>query len=197
MMATAIWFECDGTLGSHVLHRSRWLSAGGPLRDERGFDSLLVAPVQRCEGAVAALLVPAELRGRVAHNGMMADVGLVPLRHAAHVQIDDWSLWVAGEFVPEETEYSPTRHEPEARCFISKARLREGEPITRCPGQAGKPCGMIFKRSAWQTVIAATTRFLCPNCGFDPRAGVWRPEPIRPRQSLEHVFELLNLELSR
>jgi len=196
-MATSIWFEHDGALTPQALAAPRWLAAGGRLLDEPGFDTLLIAPVRRYEGAVAALLVPDDLRGRVVHNGMPAEGGLLPLRHADHVQIDDWSIWTAGEFIPEETAYSPTTHDQEARCFITKARLRDGELITICPGQAGKPCGMVYKRAAWTTVVAAAAKFRCPNCGYDPKAGVWSPTPATPRPTLDHVFELLKLEPSR
>ncbi|MFO0870526.1 MAG: hypothetical protein U0935_16485 [Pirellulales bacterium] len=195
-MATAIWFLKEGVLASQPLPALRWL-AGGRLLPEPCPDALPIAPVPRYDGAVAVLLLPDSLRGRVILNDVVADGGLLPLRHADHVVIDGSSVWAAGEFVAEETEYSLTRHDKEARCFITKARLREGEPITICPGQPGKPCGMIYKRGAWNTVVSEAARFRCPNCAYDPQATAWRPAPPATRPTLDHVFHLLNWEPPR
>lgn len=176
-MATAIWRHVDGELRAQPLAAPRWLDASGQLSSRRGEQAILVAPLERHEGAVAAVLVPDAWHGRIRLNGSTVVSGLLALAHADQLRIDDAAFWVAGQFVPDETEYSPDHHTRDARCFLTKARLRDGEPITICPGQPGRTCGLIYKREAWRTMADNSPKFRCPQCGFDPHAEVWRPTP--------------------
>lgn len=190
-MAATLWFIDNGELISQKLSALGWLDADARLLAERRPNAIPLAPVSHSHDAIAVLLIPDEQRGQVALNGVVADAELLPLKHSDCFELRGTSFWIAAEFTAEETEYSAARHDNEARCFITKARLRDGEPITICPGQPGNSCGMIYKRSAWRVALSGAAKFRCPNCSFDPRMPVWRPSPPLAATSLDPILRLL------
>lgn len=196
-MTTTLWHYNAGQPIAKTLEACLWLSASGEAGDQPRPGSVPIVPVHDCPGVLAAVLVPDDLAGYVVINGSPIASGLAATRHADCVEIDGQKFWTSGESSPQETDYSPAKHSADVFCFLTKARLREGEPITICPGPPGRPCGMIYKRAAWQTVVTQSGRFRCPNCSFDPQAPRWTPPIPPPHPSLEDIFRMLSPENER
>ena len=116
--------------------------------------------------------------------------GLHELRHADRLELRRETFWISTEFSAEETDYDPAKHPPDAFCFLTKARLSEGDPITICPGTPDTACGMVYKRAAWVMAQQSATAFGCPNCGFTPARAAWTPPVQRRAESWGQLFEL-------
>jgi hypothetical protein len=195
LVALTIWFvDDDGKLTPQSLPALSWIDGNGRVHSTQQFDAIPIAPTPHSRDAIAALVLPDSWRGDVFINGVIAATELIPLQHTDCIEIDGSPLWIAADSVPEETQYSITRHDQEARCFITKARLKEGEPIVVCPGRPGKSCTIVFKRNAWQAALSSATKFRCPSCSFDPRMPVWRPTPPRPARSLDPILRMIRGE---
>lgn len=139
-----------------------------------------VAPAGK---AIAAALVPGALAGKARRNGEGAPEGLLLLKHGDLLELGDNQLWISGERAASETTYDPEKHGESARCARTKAVLKLGEAIVRCPGTPRRPdCGLLFRALAWP--IAR-----CHGCGHDPKQPSWTPPVPHARRSLDEYLE--------
>lgn len=189
-MNTVCWKLIDGEFAKHVLTRPHWISAKGELVDQPLPDVPLVSPLTA--DALAVLLVPPAAEYRVAVNRLSLPAGLRALQERDRLDFERNSFWFSVEASPQQSQYDPASHGPDVFCFMTKARLRDGEPITICPGCPQATCGMIYKTSAWQALVGQKGGFRCPNCSFDPHAPPWKPSLARPRRTLANVIRLIH-----
>ncbi len=126
-------------------------------------------------GALAAILVPPEAEGAVLCDGGALCPGLHLIRHADQLEVDGQTFWVAASVSADVTTYDPAIHGDDVYCFVTKVRLHPGDEIVSCPGRPGVPCGIIYRRAAWEMALESDPRFRCPGCRFDPSEGVWKP----------------------
>jgi hypothetical protein len=158
---------------------------------EQATDSVTVLPVEPLRQVVGVALVPGQATDQVVCNGLPLVPGLHELRHADRLDVRHQTFWISTEFSAEETEYDPSAHPPEAFCFLTKARLAQGDPIAICPGTPDTPCGMIYKQAAWVMAQQSGAAFGCPNCGFSPARAAWAPPVQRRAESLDQLLELV------
>lgn len=156
---------------------------------EQDADSVMIMPVEPLRQVVGVVLVPGQAVDQVACNGISLAPGLHELHHTDRLEVDHKTFWISTEFSAEETEYDPSKHPPEAFCFLTKARLTKGDPIAICPGTPDTPCGMIYKHAAWVMAQQSGTAFGCPNCGYNPARAAWTPPVRRRAGSLDQLFE--------
>ena len=194
-MRTTCWYLTDGLLENELLFVTRCLTETGRLSDIATGDAPLIAPLSAGREAIAAVLVPLSCADCLTINKLSLTAGLFALRDRDHLQFHNHSFWVSATCMTEETEYDPARHGPDVFCFMTKARLREGEEITICPGQPGVACGTIYKRAAWNAFVEQPGGFRCPNCSFDPHAPAWQPSLPAPRRSLAHLIHSMRQEV--
>ncbi len=166
-----------------------WINRAGSPAAERLSDAVMLAAIAPLGDVVAVALIPETLDRVVRHNRIPAMSGTLTLRHADRLDIAAHSFWIAVGTEAEFTQYSASEHNADVYCFLTKARLREGEPIAVCPGTPVKSCGTIYKLSAWEAMFAQR-EFRCANCNFDPQEPAWRPPPPRPVKRLDAIFEL-------
>lgn len=155
------------------------LTAGAPECDGESPAPRLL-PVGAAAGGVGALLVPLGLQSQIARNGVPLPSGAHLLRHADRLDYAGRTYWVAAVREVREVPYDAAVHGDDVYCYITKSRLRAGEPIVVCPGRPGAPCDAIYRKPAWEMALEANARFRCPRCRFEPAAGEWRPTVPRP-----------------
>lgn len=158
--------------------------------EEQHADCLTVMPIAPVRQVVGVALVPEQTAGQIARNGMALEPGLHELRHADRLDVNGQTFWISVELSAEETKYDPEKHSPDAFCFLTKARLNEGDAVTICPGTPDTSCGVIYKQAAWEMAQKSATPFRCPNCGFDPARATWAPPVERSSQSLDQLFQI-------
>jgi hypothetical protein len=146
-------------------------------------------PTTAAPGAIAALLVGESSGGGIARNGVPLPAGAHLLVHADRLDFGEHTWWVAAACEVSEVPLDPLVHGEDVYCYITKARLRAGDPVVVCPGRPGGGCGAIYRKAAWDMALAANARFRCPRCGFEPAAGEWRPE-LPEASNLARLFEL-------
>lgn len=152
-------------------------------------ESPVLVPLQDHDQGIGALFVPHAVQGEVTHNGIALPAGFHILKHADQFVYDNRRFWVAVKVQVESESYQPDVHGQDQFCFVTKARLEEGEEILNCPGRPGAPCVAVYRRAVWEKALAANPQFRCPGCGFDPNGGDW--EPPTPRASnLQRLFDL-------
>jgi hypothetical protein len=149
--------------------------------------SLEVTILPSSRVAPAVVIVPDDAPFVLRRNGSRLRPGLHALSHAHSIEFLDFTLWISAEGAPEEAMYDPERHEKEAYCYRTKARLRPGEPIVICPGVPEVPCGAPYKKAAWETGLR------CHVCGFDPSRPRWCPPPRAKERSLDELRRNLDL----
>ena len=193
-MHTTCWFLAGHELQSVHLFDARWLEETGRLSHSATADAPMIAPLHAGRDAIAAVLVPLSCVNCVSVNKLSLTAGLFALQDRDHLQFHNHSFWVSAACVAEETEYDAARHGPDVFCFMTKARLREGEAVTVCPGRPAAACGTIFKRAAWNAFVEQPGGFRCPNCSFDPHAPAWQPPLPVPRRSLAHLIQFMRQE---
>jgi hypothetical protein len=196
-MRCSFWHTSGEECSRSDLDRPLWLKSNRDGKivssDEQYADSLMIMPIEmvRQVGAVAVALVPGQVEGQVARNGIRLAQGLHELRHADRLEINRELCWISVEFSAEETVYDPAKHPPDAFGFLTKARLTKGDPIAICPGTPDIPCGAIYKHAAWVMAQQSPTPFRCPNCGFHPGQASWSPPPLKSATpSLDQLFQL-------
>jgi len=146
-------------------------------------DLVIVMGVAPAGKAIAAALVPAKLAGKARRNGEEVLEGLLLLRHGDLLELGDNRIWISSSNTASEAPYDPGEHGEGARCARSKAVLKPGEAIVRCPGTPQRPdCGLLFRAIAWP--IAR-----CHGCGHDPKQPSWTPTVPQPRRSLDEYLE--------
>lgn len=190
-MAMTLWQLNDGTIDQTSLVGPMFLD--GEIIDGPRVHSLLVAPIRGVSQAAAAALVPTWLARAVSCNGIPMPAGMFVLRHADRIDFENRTFWVSVAAQAAHAEYVPDQHGQDVFCFITKARLKQDEPITICPGRPEQSCGMIYKRAAWEMALEAST-FKCPNCQFDPHQTTWRPPQEKPATTLDDLFRMLSQE---
>jgi hypothetical protein len=179
----------DPGLNSRQLHDTLVLPAEstGGTDDARAAPRLMPTSVR--SPGIAALLVPTGLPGRVARNGVPLPPGAHVLQHADRVDYDGRAYWVAAASEVGAVPYDAAVHGEDVYCFITKSRIRDGEPIVVCPGRPGAECHAIYRQVAWDMALESNVRFRCPRCGFEPAAAEWRPTLPRP-SGLPKLFAL-------
>jgi hypothetical protein len=174
--------DVDGLV---ALTRNGW-RLGGPSAP-RAAETVALAPARAGPYALSFVLVPDRLSGAISLNGSRLCGGMHPLRHSDRLDYAGRQYWVSASAKPEERAYDPRSHGEPLYCFRTKAPLQEGEPIVVCPGTPAKPCGMIYKASAWLRTLA------CHGCGYDPSQPEWTP----PQTARRRLDELLKLAAKR
>ena len=134
-----------------------------------GRDSVLVLPQEVVHDFVAVAIVPDALHGHASRNGLPLEAGMQLLVHSDRIDLSGWTLWVSGDGAPDEVPYDEAVHGAGQFCLRTKAPLRAGDPVVRCPGTRSKPCGMLYRADAWRLQLP------CPACGWDPKQPAWRP----------------------
>lgn len=182
-----VWWKGEGSPAVRRLTQAWTLQAlladelGGPQRPR-------LIPTTAAPGAIAALLV-GESCGGVTRNGVPLPAGAHLLAHADRLDFEGHTWWVAAACEVREVPFDPLVHGEDVYCYITKARLRPGDPVVVCPGCPGAGCGAIYRQAAWDMAVSSNARFRCPRCGFEPAAGEWRPE-VPEASNLERLFEL-------
>jgi hypothetical protein len=173
-------------------HQVQLIASTESCVDGEGMDAAAVTlqTVEPLDGVVAVVFVGHAVSADVVLNGACVSAGMYPIRPADRIDIGLDSYWVSEELVPQRTTYDPERHEPDARCAMTKARLQPGQEIVICPGRPGAPCKVIYKAAAWDAVIQSNREMKCPNCGYRPGEPVWRPPT--PKLRKEFLDELCN-----
>lgn len=190
-MTTMLCQRNKETFEQTRLDRGLFLDNGLSERPHNG--ALMIAPVRGAGDAVAVALIPPQLSRYASHNGVPLPAGMTVLRHADRIDFKSHTLWVSVAADAKHIKYTPHEHGQDVFCFITKARLKQGEPITICPGRPEQPCGMIYKRVAWEMALEAST-FKCPNCQFDPHQPPWEPPREKPSMMLDALFRILSQE---
>lgn len=202
-MNTTLWRHnhADDSLSQLAIDVPLWIKADEPPIDAPATDgplddALMLSAVAPFGDVVAVALIPESLDCLVKHNCLPANSGMLTLRHADRLDIatqvthSTQSFWIAVGCEVELTEYKPGEHCADAYCFLTKARLREGERIAICPGTAERSCGTIYKLSAWEAMLTQPD-FRCANCTFDPKQPAWRPQLQPPVKRLDTIFAAL------
>lgn len=154
------------------------LGAGAePCAAEEGMDAAAVTLqiIEPCDGVVAVAFVGPAAPAHVVLNGTPASPGMHPIRPTDRLDIGLDSYWLSEDLAPLRTAYDPQLHGPDARCCMTKARLKAGQEIVICPGRPGVPCQVIYKAAAWDAVIQSNREMKCPGCGYRPGEPAWRP----------------------
>jgi hypothetical protein len=181
-----LWFTTDNELDGRRVTAATLLPNDA---DDAAIDKPRVIPVAAGQSAIAVLLVPTALADRMTSNGVPLAAGMHLLRHTDRLEYAGRVYWVAASAEICEVPYDAAVHGDDLYCFLTKARLRAGEPIVVCPGRPGVACDAKYRKAAWEMAQATNTRFKCPRCGFEPGAGEWRPTLPRPSR-LPQLFEL-------
>ncbi len=194
-MRRSLWQAAGEELSKHSLDRRLFLKVNGsggvtPTMEQQD-DCVTLISVDSVRQVVAVVLVPRQAVEKVARNGIPLAPGLHELRHADRLDVHRETLWISAELSAEKTVYDPVKHPPDAFCFLTKARLNEGDSIAICSGTPETSCGVIYKEAAWDMAQESPTPFKCPNCGFDPVRAAWVPPVKRANQSLEQLFQLV------
>jgi len=129
-----------------------------------------LVPITPQDTAIAAVIVPPGIRSLFC-NGMRPGPGARLLRHTEQIDFAGLTFWVAAKRDVSVTRYAPSIHGADVFCFITKARLKTGDAIVPCP-----ECSIIYRRAAWDLVVASDADFRCPNCRFNPNADEWKPQ---------------------
>lgn len=166
-----------------------WTTVEGVSRSRSGASvalvegELVVVAARRGRVVGQLLVAPAHPSG-VFVDGLGVGPGMHALRHGQRIEFGGTTAWVAGDPAPIERSYDPAADGAEQRCLRTKVRLVAGEPITVCPGTDARPCGGLFRRSAW------TAGLVCHVCGFDPAARRWRPPASWRTDNLRRLLAL-------
>jgi hypothetical protein len=191
-MTVILWRHnhADDSIRQATLHGPSWTTNQGTPATTSRADTVLFSPVKPQGDVVAVALIPESLDRQVRHNRIPVASGMLPLRHADQIDVTDHTFWIAVSSEAERTEYSPSRHNADVYCFLTKARLKQGEPIAICPGIPTQSCGTIYKLSAWEAMLTQPD-FHCASCGFDPTGPAWKPPAPRRTKRLEEMLELV------
>jgi hypothetical protein len=186
-----LWIEDDAMRPQPVaIANTIQVLADGTLAADGGStqgSAVLIQPISPDDGVVAvAHVTPRTTYGLVAVNRIAVAPGLHPLRHADRLDIADRRFWISAEFAPQRTQYVPASHGADVRCYLTKAKLREGQDIVICPGFAGTRCGVIYTTQAWDAVIQQNPQMKCPNCGYRPTESAWQPPPATSHREILH-----------
>ena len=153
---------------------------------------VVIQPLYPVAGVIGAMVVAESSSRRVSLNGVPLAAGIHLLRHADRVDIDQQTFWISTQATVEETTYDPAVHGEEVFCFLTKARLTEGQPIKICPGVPGNDCGVIYKAAAWDMAMQSSTPLKCPNCGYRSGHAEWHPPELRTRKTIDGILQLIN-----
>jgi hypothetical protein len=196
-MKTTCWKIQAGVLEKIMLTSPQWIDEQAQFHSQATANAPMIAPLTTNRDAIAALVVPVSCANRVLVNKVSLTAGLYTIQDKDRLEFEQHAFYISAECVAEETVYNPTVHSHDIFCFMTKARLREGEEITICPGQAGSACGMMFKRAAWNALVEQQDGFRCPNCSFDPKAPAWEPHIPAPRRTLAHLIRSMHQGAAR
>lgn len=190
-MAINLWHRShlDGAPNEQTLDAPLSLGDDRATNANAAQEAVRIFPTSQVE-YIAAALIPETLRDVVRHNRTAVSAGLLPLRHGDQIEVGAQSFWFASGSAAELTDYQSSQHGSDVFCFLTKARLGDGEPIAICPGTATQGCGTIYKLSAWQAMLTQDN-FRCASCGFDPNQPAWQPPPRRDDKRIDQLFALL------
>jgi hypothetical protein len=183
-----IWIAINGTAPSVVCSAKTYLMTeetvtGMDAVDGNRPERVAVIIPQAINGQnIALLLVPDELKGKLALNGQLLRDGVHILRHGDEICWNNLRLWVARDDSVKEAKYDPNIHGEDLFCARTRSRLTPGEPIIICPGTPSNFCGMIFKSSAWLNMK-------CHYCQFDPGQPTWIPT-IKKRVDIDELLQI-------
>ena len=153
-----------------------------------------IHPVGSCADAIGVLFVLPGIECVVALNGIPLAEGMHTLRHADRVDAGTQSYWVAARQQVEEATYDAAVHGEDVFCFLTKARLRQGQAIKICPGTHATRCGVIYKSEAWDLAMHTASFAKCPHCGYRPHEAEWQPSPRSPKPTdKKALHELLHV----
>jgi hypothetical protein len=151
--------------------------------DEAAVTLQMIEPFDR---VVAVAFVGPAVPEHVVLNGTPVSPGMHPIRPTDRLDLGLDSYWLSEDLSPQRTSYDPELHGLDARCCMTKARLRAGQEIVICPGRPGVPCDVIYKAAAWEAVIQANREMKCPGCGYRPGEPAWHPTVPQLRREVLH-----------
>ncbi len=143
-------------------------------------DHAVVRPATLRESLVALIAVvfiPEPLNGAVSLNGVPLSPGMYCLVHGDALDNGHQSYWLSREPTVERTYYDPAVHGAGLTCFLTKAPLKPGDPITICPGTPKTLCAAIYKTSTWDKIMRPGSPLKCARCGYRPDSKTWKPSP--------------------
>lgn len=186
-----IWSSDGKELKSREVDGQIPLVVAGLTDDCQTTGSPLLIPASGTLGVLAALIVPDGRAGTVAVNGVPLAGGMSIVQHTDRIEWSGRTVWVVAAARIEVVAYDPAVHGKDIRCFITKASLKSGEPSVRCPGHDGR-CGLMYRQAAWDMALETDQKFRCPQCGFDPNSGEWKPESPQQTEGLDDLMRLVS-----
>ena len=165
---------------------ARLRADAAPNFDWTGADpaAVMLQVVEPLDCVVAVAFVGEEMYDLVALRGTPLGSGMYLVHPTDRIDVGADSYWLSEDLSPLRTTYDPERHERDARCCMTKARLKEGQDIVICPGLSGVPCNVIYKAAAWDAVTQADMK--CHSCGYRAGQPQWRPPSPRLRREPLH-----------
>lgn len=166
---TVLWRRAS----SHAAAEASHLEAVGQPIDttigEPAESTAWITPARTNGIAGAVAFVPDGLESPITRNGVRLSSGVHVLRHGDRLQLGEATVWFAVDGTPTERPYEPASDGADRFCARTKVRLRDGEPVTACPGTPTQSCGELYRSAAWNGELA------CHGCGFDARSPGFTP----------------------
>lgn len=194
----SLWFATAAAEPQQVaLGASAWLAHG--VRPSEACNAaetaVLLQPVMPLDGVIAVGFVGDTVDYLVAVNGTPLNAGsMVGVKPADRIDIGIDSYWLSQDLSPRRTTYSRDQHGADARCCMTKARLKGGQQIVVCPGRPGSPCTVVYRADVWDA-LAQSREMRCPSCGFRPGQPSWRPpNPARKRKPRHDFRQFVHRE---
>jgi len=156
--------------------------AGAETGDDSANEPVMtLAPVSAAGGVIGLALVPEIGSGRVTQNGQPLLAGAHNVFHQDHFQVDEHHVWTASQSLADAVAYNPEEHGADLFCARTKVRIKQGEPVVRCPESR---CDLVFLADAFALMLP------CHGCGFDPRQQQWIPAlPVIKETSIDDLFK--------
>jgi hypothetical protein len=181
-----------GELEQIVLQETVWANGANgahPVFGEQPPDpAIAICPIQPRAGYLAAAVVPDQLDGNAAVNGILLKAGTHCLRHADRLEISGNSYWIAANSLVDVVFYDPAVQGENQFCFITKAPLLPQQEIVLCPGTPGHPCGQIYAKTSWDRLMQSPNRMRCARCGFHPEAARWSPPETQSKRNIDELL---------
>jgi hypothetical protein len=179
--------------GSVALQGAQVLSAAGAqAQPESAARAVVLRPVRGVAGVLGVLFVRPETSSQVTLNGIVVSEGLHVVNHGDCIGVGVHAFWVSAETNVEKAAYDPATHGDDVFCFLTKARIADGQAIKICPGVPGTACGAIYKAEAWDMATSADPPIRCANCGYLPGDGEWQPPEPKTRKRLDDLLRFAN-----
>lgn len=190
-MNRSMWWINSEEPESRPFEQTVYIIEGGALESTKPECLVMAAIIPTVvDESIGAMLVPPAFAYSVSHNGQPLPPGVYSLRHSDEIVVEGRTYWVARSASVECTSYEPELHGENVFCFATKARLSPRQAIAICPGTGGSPCGVIYKKEAWE-IANQRSASRCPSCGFDPNETEWHPPVRKPDRLLPRLMAMV------